>query len=141
MTRNVFLASISAALFLSLLGAQAADSKAVDLSKFPPAKDKSGLTYTTDIKSIFDASCARCHGADRPKARLRLDSLQGALKGGESGKVILPGDSAKSILVHCVAHVGHPDTYMPPPKNKANIQPLTKDQVGIIRAWIDQGAK
>jgi hypothetical protein len=40
-----------------------------------------------------------------------------------------------------VAHAGHPDDFMPPPKNRANIGPLTKEQVALIRAWIDQGAK
>ena len=72
---------------------------------------------------------------------LRLDSLEGALKGGEDGKVVLAGNSAGSMLVHNVAHAGKPDDYMPPPRNKANISPLTKEQIGLIRAWIDQGAK
>jgi hypothetical protein len=63
------------------------------------------------------------------------------LKGGGGGKSVLPGDSAGSVLVHNIAHAGDPDGYMPPPKNKANIAPLTKEQIGLIRAWIDQGAK
>ena len=126
---------------LSFFSAQGAESKGVDLSKLPPASDKTGVTYATDIKPVFEKSCVKCHGAERPKARLRLDSLEGALKGGEDGKVVVPGNSAGSQLVHCVAHAGKPDSYMPPPRNKANIPPLTKDQIGLIRAWIDQGAK
>ncbi|MCX6923796.1 MAG: hypothetical protein NT154_11395 [Verrucomicrobia bacterium] len=141
MIRNLYIVSFSAVLALSLLSVQGADKKDVDLSKFPPASNKAGLTYTTDIKPIFEKSCTRCHGADKPKARLRLDNLEGVLKGGEDGKMVLPGDSAGSVLVHNIAHAGNPDTYMPPPRNKANIAPLTKDQVGLIRAWIDQGAK
>ena len=126
---------------LSLLSAQGAEQKVVDLSKLPPASDKTGVTYATDIKPLFDKSCVRCHGAERPKARLRLDSLEGALKGGEDGKVVLPGNSAGSLLIHNIAHAGNPDDYMPPPRNRANIGPLTKEQIGLIRAWIDQGAK
>jgi Planctomycete cytochrome C len=72
---------------------------------------------------------------------LRLDSLAAALKGGEDGKVVEVGASAKSMLVHNVAHVGDEDMFMPPPDNKDKIAPLTKEQVGLIRAWIDQGAK
>ena len=45
------------------------------------------------------------------------------------------------MLVHNVAHAGEPDAYMPPPRNRANILPLTKEQIGLIRASIDQGAK
>ena len=129
------------ALALSLFNAQGADRRAIDLSKLPPTSDKTGLIYATDIKPILDKSCIKCHGTEKPKARLRLDSLEGALKGGEDGKVILAGDSAGSMLVHNVAHAGKPDEYMPPPRNKANIPPLTKEQIGLIRAWIDQGAK
>lgn len=139
MIRN--LACIGTTLALSLFIAQGADKKAIDLSKIPAASSKAGVTYATDIKPIFDKSCIRCHGAEKPKARLRLDGLEAVLKGGEDGKVILSGNSADSVLVHCVAHAGKPDTFMPPPKNKANLPPLTSDQIGLIRAWIDQGAK
>ena len=113
---------------------------AVDTSKLPPASDKQGVTYTTDIKPIFDKSCIKCHGSEKQKGKLRLDSLQAALKGGED-KVIEPGKSADSILVHNIAHIGDEDDFMPPPDNKDKIQPLTKEQIGLVRAWIDQGAK
>ena len=99
------------------------------------------VTYVKDIKPMFDKSCINCHGPDKQKGKLRLDSLPAALKGGQDGKVIEPGDSAKSVLVHNVAHLGDEDDYMPPPDNKDKIPPLTKEQIGLIRAWIDQGAK
>lgn len=141
MIRNITIVCAATALSLCLLSAHGAEKKGIDVSKLPPASTKTGVTYATDIKPIFDKTCARCHGAEKPKARLRLDSLPAALKGGESGKVVTPGNSAGSMLVGCVAHVGNPDGYMPPPKNKANILPLTKEEIGLIRAWIDQGAK
>jgi mono/diheme cytochrome c family protein len=141
MNMNRLVMCVGTTVALSLLSAQGAEQKVVDLSKLPPASDKTGVTYATDIKPLFDKSCVRCHGAERPKARLRLDSLEGALKGGEDGKVVLPGNSAGSLLIHNIAHAGNPDDYMPPPRNRANIGPLTKEQIGLIRAWIDQGAK
>jgi hypothetical protein len=139
MIRNIVCAAT--ALGASFALAQGAEKAAADASKLPPASSKAGVTYATDIKPIFDSACTRCHGAEKPKARLRLDSLESALKGGEDGKVIQPGNSAGSMLIHYVAHVGKPDTFMPPPRNKANIPPLTKEQIGLVRAWIDQGAK
>ena len=141
MVKNLTTVCAAAALSLSVLSGSAAEKKAVDLSKVPPPSDKTGVTYAVDIKPILDKSCTGCHGAEKPKAKLRLDSLEGVLKGGEDGKMVAPGNSAGSILVHNVAHAGDPDGYMPPPKNKANIPPLTKGQIGLIRAWIDQGAK
>ncbi len=127
---------------MSAFGAEAADKKTpVDLSKIPPALTKTGVTYATDIKPIFDKSCVKCHGGEKPKGKLRLETREGALKGGEDGKVMLPGDSLHSMLVQNIAHAGDPDDFMPPPKNKAGIGPLTIEQIGLIRAWIDQGAK
>jgi uncharacterized membrane protein len=113
----------------------------VDTSKLPPAAAQNGITYAANIKPILDKSCIKCHGAEKPKSKLRLDNLEGALKGNADGKVIEAGNSAKSPLVHSIAHLGEEDHWMPPPKNKANIAPLTTEQIGLIRAWIDQGAK
>jgi Planctomycete cytochrome C len=119
----------------------AAFSAEVDVSKLPPASDKKDATYAKDIKPILDNSCVKCHSGEKPKGKLRLDSLENALKGGEDGKVIVPGNSAKSMLVHNIARIGKEDDWMPPKDNKAKIPPLTTEQIGLIRAWIDQGAK
>jgi hypothetical protein len=110
--------------------------------KMPPAASKQGVTYEKDIKPIFDGSCIKCHSGDKPKGHLKLDSLHGALKGGKDGKVIMVGDSAKSMLVQAVSHVSKDDEdWMPPLHNRAGIGPLKPAQIGLIRAWIDQGAK
>jgi len=121
--------------------AVSASAKDVDVSKLPPASTQKDVTFAKDIKPIFDKSCVKCHGAVKPKAKLRLDNLEGTLKGSADNKVIEPGNSAKSILVHNVARLGEEDYWMPPPDNKDKIPALTKEQVGLIRAWIDQGAK
>jgi hypothetical protein len=141
MTRRPLILCLGIACAASLLTTLAADKKAVDVSKIPPASDKKAVTYEADIKPIFDKSCIKCHGPEKQKGKLRLDSLAAAVKGGEDGKVIEAGNSAKSMLVHNVAHVGDEDMFMPPPDNKDKIPPLTKEQIGLIRAWIDQGAK
>ena len=108
----------------------------------PPASTKQGVTYAADIKTILDASCAKCHSGDKPKARLKLDSLEGVLKGSKDGPILKAGDSANSFVVKSVSHLtGDHDAWMPPLNNRAGIKPLTADQIGLIRAWIDQGAK
>ena len=121
--------------------ATAALAADVDISKLPPASTQTGVTFDKDIKPIFDVSCVKCHQGEKPKGKLRLNTLEGVLKGSVDGKVIVPGDSAKSSLVLNVAHLGDEDDFMPPPKNKAGIKQLTPEQIGLIRAWIDQGAK
>ena len=139
--RKLFVASLAACFTASLLSAQAAEKVKLDPSKLPPAAEKKDVTYASDIKPIFDQSCVKCHGEQKPKGKLRLDSLEGTLKGGEDGKVVTPGKSTESVLMANIAHLGDPDDFMPPPKNKAGIGPLTKEQIGLIRAWIEQGAK
>ena len=116
-------------------------AKDVDLSKLPPPSDRHDVTYERDIKPILDNSCVKCHGGKKPKAKLNLETLPGALAGGADGKVIERGNSAKSALILDVAHLGDKGNWMPPPRNKAKIPPLTNEQIGLLRAWIDQGAK
>lgn len=137
MTKSIVIAATGLFAF-SLVGL--AEEK-VDTSKLPPPAQKQGLTYETDIKPIFDKSCVKCHGPKKQKAKLRLDSLEAALKGSKHGKDINPGDSTDSPLVHRVGHLGKMDDWMPPMKHEKENPPLTAEQVGLIRAWIDQGAK
>jgi hypothetical protein len=114
----------------------------VNAGELPPAATQSGVTYMGDIKPILDNSCTKCHSGEKPKGRLKLDSLNGALKGGKDGKVIVVGDSAKSMLIQAVSHLSKDsDDWMPPLHNRANIGPLTVEQIGLLRAWIDQGTK
>ena len=128
--------------FSAFTTAAAEKSKAnIDVSKLPPASNRKDVTFAADIKPIFEKSCVGCHGPEKAKGKLRLDILSSALKCGEDGKVVEPGHSAESVLVHNIAHLGDPDDFMPPPKNKGNIPPLTPEQIGLIRAWIDGGAK
>ena len=108
-----------------------------DTGKLPAPADRKDVTFA-DIKPIFDKSCIECHGPKKQKGELRLDSREAAVKGGEEGPVLKAGDSANSHLVKLVARLGDEEDWMPPiDKGK----PLTPEQVGLIRAWIDQGAK
>jgi mono/diheme cytochrome c family protein len=109
----------------------------VDLSKLPPASTKSDVTFAKDIKPMFEKSCFKCHGPEKQKGKLRVDSVEAIKKGGDDGEVIVIGKSEKSSLVQSVAQLD-PDSAMPP---EGKGDPLTKEQIGLIRAWIDQGAK
>jgi hypothetical protein len=129
-----------AATFALTAAVSAEDAKPA--ATLPPASTKTGVTYATDMKPLFDASCVKCHSGDKPKARLKMDTLEGVLKGTKQGKIVTPGDSANSVMVKSIAHLTKdPEGWMPPPNNRAGIKPLTPEQIGLVRAWIDQGAK
>ena len=134
MIQTKLLFAVLAAAGTLTLAAQAAD--------LPAASTKTGVTYDTDIAPIFKVSCVKCHQGDHPKARLHMDTLAGVLKGSKEGPIVKPGDSANSFIIKSVSHAtDDQDEWMPPMGNKAGIKPLTPDQIGLIRAWIDQGAK
>src|SRR4026209_1733103 len=89
-------ATILAAVLVGALTSLPADKK-VDLTKIPPAA-AGKYEFAKDIKPIFEKSCIKCHGPEKQKGKLRLDSLAAVLKGGQDGKVILPGDNAGRML-------------------------------------------
>jgi len=99
-----------------------------------PHKPRTKVTFAHDIAPIFQKNCIACHGSEKPQGALRLDSEAAALKGGESGKVIIPGDSEKSPLVKRLLGVGE-EARMP-----MGADPLPANQTQLIRAWIDQNA-
>jgi hypothetical protein len=103
-----------------------------------PAPAAAAVEFDRDVRPIFEASCLRCHGPERPKSHFRLDDRDSALRGGsENTNDIVPGDASKSMLIRYVSRQA-PDMEMPP---EGKGSPLTPRQTGLLSAWIDQGAK
>lgn len=127
------LAIVGAAVLLS--STAFSDTPPIDESQLPPAATNQ-IDFARDIKPIFDTSCIRCHGPVKPRSGFRLDTRAAALKGGDNGPDIIPGNSAKSSLIHFTAELVE-DMEMPP---TGKGEPLTSAQVSLLRAWIDQGA-
>jgi len=92
--------------------------------------------FIRDIEPILSANCYACHGDEVQENGLRLDNRADALRGSLAGPVIKPGDSAGSKLVQMVAGLD-PDLEIMPPAD----EPLSDAEIGLIRAWIDDGAK
>lgn len=139
MMKNVVLTlCVTAMTGLALQFATAADP---DISKLPPAAKKDGLTFDKDIKPLIENSCLKCHGPEKPKSKYRVDSREAFIKGGESDEAaVIPGKSEKSPVVHYVADLVV-DYEMPPTDKRDKYPKMTPEQIGILRAWIDQGAK
>src|SRR5262247_515284 len=102
-------------------------------SKFPPAASRK-VDYKQDIQPLLAGKCYSCHGPEVQQAGLRLDLRQNALRGSDYGPVIKIGDSAASKLIRRVVD-GDGGLQMPP------TGPLSDDEIGLLRAWIDQGAE
>ena len=107
----------------------------LDLSKIPPAADRK-VDYIKDIQPIFEENCYKCHGKEKQESAFRLDEKSEALKGGDHGPDIVPGKGQESLLIHALT--GAREDVKPMPRKA---EPLSKDKIGLIRAWIDQGLK
>jgi len=98
------------------------------------AQSNRSVNFLRDIVPIFQTSCVTCHGPARSDAGLRLDSEEAVLRGGASGKVVVPGSSQESLLLKRLLGQGGA------PRMPLSGDPLPAAQVDKIRAWIDEGS-
>jgi len=99
----------------------------------PPSAD---TFYGARIHPIFAEHCFTCHGPEKHKSNLRLDSYPSLMRGGKHGAVIRAGNVPSSELFRRITLPATDDDYMP----KENKQPLSADEVKLIQLWITAGA-
>jgi len=75
--------------------------------------DDDAVFFSKSVQPILVSNCIRCHGADKQKARLRLDSRDAILTGGKSGPAAVPGKPDDSLIVKAINY-GDDDLQMPP---------------------------
>jgi mono/diheme cytochrome c family protein len=117
------------ALALAVAGSQAA---AADL----PSPATQPIDFKRDLEWLFAERCYDCHGGKKQESGYRADNLADMLKGGDNGPSLVISNSAASILVQVLADAHEDISAMPKKKEK-----FTPEQIGLVRAWIDQGAK
>ncbi|WP_435005268.1 c-type cytochrome domain-containing protein [Tundrisphaera lichenicola] len=102
-----------------------------------PTREKP-VSYASEVADILDAKCVGCHNSGLSEGKLLMEDIPGILKGGKSGPAIVPGKSDESLLFRMGAHLVEP---VMPPKEKKDQAPLTPEELGLIKLWIDAGAK
>jgi ankyrin repeat protein len=116
-------------------------TSAADMDARLPKPAAREVDFATDIKPILERSCAQCHSGEKPKGKFSVESREAILKGGDSKDIaITPGKSGSSQLVHFVADLVR-EMEMPPIEKRKKFPALSEAEIGIVRAWIDQGAK
>lgn len=122
------------------LAVTAADPPAAAPVGVPPIKivvldRKEPVLYDKDIEPIFVNKCAFCHSGNIKEGKLDMATHESLMKGGKKGPSIIPGKADESILYKLSAKVMRPAM---PPKSE---DPLTPQELALIKLWIDQGAK
>lgn len=106
--------------------------------KIPVRKDKGPVSYAKEVAEVLENKCAGCHGSALAESKLNMEEVAGMLKGGKHGPAIVPGKADSSLLFKMAAHQVEP---VMPPKDKPANKPLTSDELGVLKLWIDAGAK
>ena len=109
---------------------------AADVSQLPPAAP--AYDFDKDIKPLLESTCVRCHGETRQKSSFRLDTRAGLLKGGEENE---QGHRRGPQRPERADPPGRRPRRRHPDAAEEGGRELTAQQIGLLRAWIDAGAK
>jgi mono/diheme cytochrome c family protein len=118
-------------------GANQAGPVTVDTTPIPQA----AVSFANDVMPIFEATCIGCHGAPgddgepRKEAYLDLTTYEGLMTGSEYGTVVEPGNADDSVLMDMIV------TGDMPSQDDGPVDPLTEEQIDVIRQWINEGAE
>jgi mono/diheme cytochrome c family protein len=107
------------------------------------AQDAKGVAFfEAKIRPILAQNCVGCHGPDKQKGGLRMDTREHLLAGGKEDEktivVIVPGDPAKSKIIEAVEYKNE-DLQMPPPKKGKSLK-LTEEQITDLKEWVKMNA-
>ncbi|OAI41306.1 NB-ARC domain protein [Planctomycetaceae bacterium SCGC AG-212-D15] len=111
------------------------DKKGVQPIKVVQIDRKDPVIYEKDIEPIFVNKCLFCHSGAVKEGKFDIADYPSLMKGGKSGKIIIEGKSAESKFIKMIGKTEKP--FMPP----RNEEPLTPEELALIKLWIDQGAK
>ena len=92
------------------------------------------VDYLRDVKPLLRNKCYACHGALKQEGGLRLDTAAKSRQGGDSGAAVVPNELARSLLLERIISA---DESIRMPQETG---PLSAQEVGILKAWIEQGA-
>ena len=129
-----FLAAIAVA---AVMGATPGASGAIAVTEPAPGRK---ADFAADIAPFLSDNCVSCHSKTTHKGGLNLENPEAILKGGDSGPAAVPGKGSESLILKVSTHED-PDSAMPPRDNKVKARNLTPAQLGLLKRWIDQGAK
>jgi WD40 repeat protein len=132
------LLSLSVVLFLvAFLFAADEKKPTVKPIKVITLERKEPVLYDKDVEPILVNKCIFCHSGNLKEGNLDLNTYEGLVKGGKRGTAFIAGNADKSLMYKCAGRTEAP--YMPPPRS--DNEPVTPEELALLKLWIDQGAK
>ena len=118
----------------TIVGCAAMERAAADESIQLPKPAQHPVDFHREILPILANRCATCHASGRSEGGFSMETRTALLTESDTGRAVVPGKSGESLLIQLVAG-SDPDRIMPKQGKH-----LTEQEVGLLRAWIDQGA-
>src|SRR5579875_3477014 len=132
---RVLLSLVLIVVLPAVASTQEKKSKTVQPIPVIELKRTTPVLYDKDIEPILINKCAVCHSDSIKEGKFDVGSYESLMKGGKHGAAIVPGKSSNSLLVKLV---GRTEKKFMPPKGE---EPLTPEELALVKLWIDQGAK
>lgn len=97
------------------------------------------VDFQEEILPLLRRGCIACHNTSEAESDLILETPQTILQGGAEGPGVVPGNADESLVFQLAAH--RRESFMPPKDNEVGADDFTAEELGLIKLWIDQGAK
>jgi hypothetical protein len=104
------------------------------LANTAQAQSETETFFETRIRPVLAGTCFKCHGGNKVSARLRVDTRQALLRGGQSGPAVAPGAPERSLLIRALRHTAGTEIKMPPN------QKLPDSTIADFVRWVKEGA-
>lgn len=98
------------------------------------------VSFSQDVRPILEKNCLRCHhkgGEGYQASGFSMETYEDLMKGTRNGPMVVPGDSIGSNMIVLMEGRADPSISMP----HGAVEPVPAKEIGVIKAWIDQGAK
>lgn len=132
---RLLLSLVVIAVLPAIASAQEKKAKSVPPIAVVKLERSTPVLYDKEIEPILVNKCNVCHSDNIKEGKLDLGSYEGLMKGGKRGAAMVPGKSADSLIIQLV---GRTEKRFMPPKGE---EPLTPEELALLKLWIDQGAK
>jgi WD40 repeat protein len=130
---------LTGALWLSAARPLAAEDEEPRPIKIAELERSEPVDFQKEVLPLLKKSCLACHSKSEAQSDLVLETPEAILKGGALGPAVVPQKSAESLLLKAASHQEEP--MMPPADNDVGAPDLTPEELGLIKLWIDAGAK